>query len=139
MNTLMTLATSVAVLLHMLLGCCAHHAGGADGHRCVHEEATHCCLVSLHCDDAAADSGSGCEHSAPESHLPSPGCDGPQCVFSDSVVKVSVPDTPFDLPLVVDVGNFCVSAPANATFYAWEAPPPRPPLRPHALFQVFLI
>lgn len=95
LHTLISLSTLAALLLHLGLGCCAHHEHSADGNSCRH---AHRGLVAESADGAHAHEGAGGHHYEPlrqigrqtasidESMLvvasaPRKPCNGAACVF----------------------------------------------------------
>ena len=80
MRPLISLITAAAVLLHLGLGCCAHHTHASAGNECV---------IPASLADAAADHGHthGHDHSVPDSNAPEcpsdshDGCHESHCSF----------------------------------------------------------
>jgi hypothetical protein len=107
MRTLTTLLAIFAFGLHLLLGCCWHHAHGADelhGHQ--HDAVGHHVHLPKCCSHSHSH-GSENEHSqsedAPAPHAP---CSDPQCVYLvssplqvDAAQDVVLPLAPVDLQL----------------------------------------
>lgn len=138
MNTLVTLATSTAVLLHMLLGCCAHHAHAMDVTKCVHQPAVASCHSAGH-DHGEGSDGTAHDDSSKAPGVPGERCDGPQCSFIASFLKVALPDASTQL-VAFEVAPSPESLSLTlAICREARQIPVDPPLRTRARLQIFLI
>ena len=142
LRKLTSIATAAAVLVHVLLGCCAHHAhvnqALGEEHR---ETAYHDGHGHRHAADHDHDRAGDPKQSPFPDHSPTPGkCEGSDCVFSVSG-KVNLNKAWF-------FGSIALSAPAAAVelcsplrLYStdWIRDDIVPRIRPHLLLQVLLI
>ena len=127
MQTLSTIATTVALAVHSLLGCCWHHdcAMVASG-----PPAAAACEAEHDCGD--------CRHHG-QPHLPASPCQGETCVYVQAA-----PQSPPTLDAAVTAWHLpppsrlaCDDVLAAALCDDYDGPPT--PLRLHLLHQVLLI
>jgi hypothetical protein len=87
MRPIVSFISAAAFLLHMWLGCCAHHAHACEGSACPPHS-----VEAVDHSHADHDHGvnSPCEQSPTDSPCPAERCDGSQCVFV-SVGKTELP------------------------------------------------
>jgi hypothetical protein len=135
MRSIVSIVTAVAVSLHIVLGCCAHHAhgrsdGSGAGHR--HDASEHACSHHHDHDDANTPG-------EPQAPLfpPHDDCHESHC---DVVLIAAKSFTP-ELAVVL----LPPAADEQATWLAWQRiatceprDPIEPNVRPHLLHQVFL-
>ena len=136
-----SITISAALIYHVLVGCCAHHAHGAvlpaAGIKNEVQSLSTARSCSKHRHDASttAESGHECD---PES-TPHPDCEEPSCTYV--VAKQTTVESP-----LTDAGFF-IAAPIGALSELlrrdrgdWLVVPAHgPPLRSHLLCQVFLL
>lgn len=133
MRSIVSIVTALAVSLHIVLGCCAHHAhgrsdGSGAGHQ--HDASKHAC--SHHHDDA----NSPGEPQAPL-FPPHEDCHESHCDVVLIAAKSFTPE--------LAVALLPPAADEQATWLAWQRiatceprDPIEPNVRPHLLHQVFL-
>lgn len=130
MQTLVSLVTTAALLLHITLGCGVHHVHVATP-----------CSSHVHAEEAA-----DCSHNEPaaptsdDDRVPEP-CDDLKCSFVQSGQITSPPgsDLDFGWISVSDELASATSFPCQSAWLASEFATSAPPLRAHLLHQVFLI
>lgn len=129
MQTLVSLATTAALLLHITLGCGDHHVHAAMP-----------CSSYAHAEEAA------CSHDEPvvptsdDAHVPE-SCNDLKCSFVQSGQTIASPggDLDFGWISVPDELAAATSFPCQGAWLASELATSAPPLRAHLLHQVFLI
>jgi hypothetical protein len=132
MRALVSAISAIAFLLHMWLGCCAHHLHAAEAASCAHAaeaHETHACHE--HGPAAPQDESPVAPSEQPER------CTGGQCMVA-GVGKVQVTQELAAAPLWVAE---CLSSPqlgAPAADVIDTGGPPEPPVRLHLLHQVLL-
>lgn len=134
MQSLITLFTTLALLLHQLLGCCAHHAHAKATVTKGSHATTNCCKHHhrKHQPDPAKES-----EQENKSDDPSGGCDHGDCVY------LALSSSPVTNPDYVD-SNLFVNAIVvdflTRPLAVLSEPPARAPLiRAHLLHQILLI
>jgi hypothetical protein len=127
--------TAVAFLVHLIVGCCAHHA--------------HACGVKGHCiptpgaaspiEPCPDHSGSPADQGQPGSH----GCQGVSCSFirtaNDSLSGPLLQIYPIPVVPWSDVGNLLSGNSFLGQFLAFSPDGPSPPVRRHLFLQILLI
>jgi hypothetical protein len=133
MRSLIAAITAAALLLHISLGCCAHHAHAEEATgRAAPAAKAKCCHDHDHDGhDHADESGDT---------TPTKCCHESECSF-DVGTKVVAPQSDWVAPVAVLPGATQVALPTSHLELAARSPAPFSalPLRAHLLLQVFLI
>lgn len=141
MRSIVSLTTVASLLLHLWLGCCAHHGHSVAACACTGDaEEANCVEGDCECESSenagAAEIGGTAPHEQP---VPTNGCTENECVFV-SVLKVTAPidfDSAASQPVAI-LSDEGVSLSSSARGRADELQP-APPLRRHLLQRVLLI
>jgi hypothetical protein len=133
MRSLIAAITAAALLLHVSLGCCAHHAHAEEATgRAVPAAKAKCCHDHDHDGHNHADE--------PSDTTPTKCCHESECSF-DVGAKVVAPQSDWVAPVAVLAGATPLALPVSLLHQAVRHPATFSalPLRAHLLLQVFLI
>ena len=137
MRSLTTLITTAALLLHMTLGCCAHHAHAAEGSGCSHQHGLNAPAVAdLHEQHEHDHDDSDNSHENPSA----PPCDELQCSFLASG-KVSLGQhgccDDCNVPSYFSIQFLAPQQKQSHAAHNWGLP--ALPVRTHLALQILLI
>ena len=137
MRKLISLITAAAFLLHLGLGCCAHHAHAAEGSDCAgHALATADCQHHEHDHDGQPVSANPGDSSDP----PRDTCDDAQCVFLTAVKTTLAKEVavPWMFAVVSELTGKVIPVSLASLDSLAETPPPLP-VRLHLFHQQLLL
>lgn len=136
MRPIISLITAFAVLLHLVLGCCAHHAHGQSHANCTHEDPatshTGGCHAG-HCHDQEAP----VQPSEPVVP-PYEDCHDSHCAFHVASALTFVPDVTVVYAVITDQSPAGQLVSLRRTSTRERGDPVEPAVRPHLAYQVFL-
>jgi len=128
MQTLVSLATTAALLLHITLGCGIHHAHAAMP-----------CSSHAHTEEAACSHDEPAVPASDDAQVPE-SCNDLKCSFVQSGQTASPPGGDLDFGWLCVPDELAVTSfPCQCAWLASELATSAPPLRAHLLHQVFLI
>lgn len=138
MRSIVSLITASALLLHMWLGCCAHHAHAAEERPCALHSGSEAAVGHDHCH--------GHEHPAPRSDSPhhpggpSDDCHESHCTFLVAGKTIVVLDSLISpLPELAIDAHVAQAASSSIHSICETDDHLRPPVRLHLYYQVLLI
>ena len=135
MRSVVSLLSAAAILLHLVLGCCAHHAHATENGDCAnHSLAKQTCSHHHHQDSQPENTDSGKPHNSPHND-----CHEGGCVFLNTTKGALEQDIQVVwLPAVISEMTVNLETPLLTKRQAHAIPPP-PALGLTLLFQHLLI